>query len=251
MRGLRAFHSRKILHRDMKSANIFLFKDMQAKLGDLNVSKIVKKGLSYTQTGTPYYASPEVWRDMPYDSKSDIWSLGCVLYEMCALVPPFRADDMQGLYKKVIKGKYPRIPDHFSQEMATVIKFMLQISPSYRPSCDQILALPIVEALSKKFFPEERNKIEEETDRNELLKTIRISRNLFSLTERLPKNKYRGKSNELLRNNSVDSHAGRMGGAMTNQPSTNMLKIKQVANAIDQESMDSPSKWSNSIIYLV
>ena len=209
----------------MKSANIFLFKDMQAKLGDLNVSKIVKKGLSYTQTGTPYYASPEVWRDMPYDSKSDIWSLGCVLYEMCALVPPFRADDMQGLYKKVIKGKYPRIPDHFSQEMATVIKFMLQISPSYRPSCDQILALPIVEALSKKFFPEERNKLEEEADRQDLLKTIRISRNLFSLTERLPKSKYRGKSNDLLRNNSVDSHAQRM-GAMTNQPSTNMLKIK-------------------------
>jgi NIMA (never in mitosis gene a)-related kinase len=125
VRGLRAIHLRKILHRDMKSANIFLFKDMQAKLGDLNVSKIVKKGLSYTQTGTPYYASPEVWKDMPYDSKSDIWSLGCVLYEMCALVPPFRADDMQGLYKMVIKGKYPRIPDHFSQEMATVIKFML------------------------------------------------------------------------------------------------------------------------------
>ena len=125
VRGLRAFHVRRILHRDMKSANLFLFKDMQAKLGDLNVSKIVKKGLSYTQTGTPYYASPEVWRDQPYDSKSDIWSLGCVLYEMCALVPPFRADDMQGLYKKVIKGKFPRIPDHFSQEMATVIKFML------------------------------------------------------------------------------------------------------------------------------
>ena len=136
VRGLRAFHQRKILHRDMKSANLFLFKDMQAKLGDLNVSKVVQKGLSYTQTGTPYYASPEVWKDMPYDSKSDIWSLGCVLYEMCALVPPFRADDMQGLYKKVIKGKFPRIPDHFSQEMATVIKFMLQISPNYRPSCD-------------------------------------------------------------------------------------------------------------------
>ncbi len=115
----------------MKSANIFLFKDMQAKLGDLNVSKIVKvkDQLSYTQTGTPYYASPEVWKDLPYDAKSDIWSMGCLLYEMCALVPPFRADDMQGLYKKVIKGKYPRIPDHFSQEMATVIKFMLQVSP--------------------------------------------------------------------------------------------------------------------------
>ena len=120
VRGLKTFHSRRILHRDMKSANIFLFKDMQAKLGDLNVSKIVKKGLSYMQTGTPYYASPEVWRDMPYDSKSDIWSLGCVLYEMCTLVPPFRADDMAGLYKKCIKGKYSRIPVQFSQEMATV-----------------------------------------------------------------------------------------------------------------------------------
>ena len=98
----------------MKSANIFLYRDMQAKLGDLNVSKIVKKGLSYTQTGTPYYASPEVWRDMPYDSKSDIWSLGCVLYEMTSLKPPFRADDMEGLYKKVIRGFYPKIPSTYS-----------------------------------------------------------------------------------------------------------------------------------------
>ena len=127
--------------------------------------------------------------------------------------------------KKVIKGKYPRIPDHFSQEMATVIKFMLQISPSYRPSCDQILALPIVEALSKKFFPEERNKPETEEDRAELLKTIRISRNLFSLTERLPKSKYRGKSNDLIRNASVDSYPSKMGG-MSSQPNRDMIKIK-------------------------
>jgi len=195
-------HDRKILHRDMKSANIFIYRDMQAKLGDLNVSKIVKKGLSYTQTGTPYYASPEVWRDMPYDSKSDIWSLGCVLYEMCALVPPFRADDMQGLYKKVIKGKYPRIPEHFSQEMATVIKFMLQVSPSYRPTCDQILSLPIIESLIKKFFPEDAaNSTQAQSDDNSheaLLKTIRLSKNIFSLTERLPKAKYRSpKAGEL------------------------------------------------------
>ena len=132
---------------------------------------------------------------MPYDSKSDIWSLGCVLYEMCALVPPFRADDMQGLYKKVIKGKYPRIPEHFSQEMATVIKFMLQVSPSYRPTCDQILSLPIIESLIKKFFPEEtqsQNLPETHNGDNEImLKTIRLSKNIFSLTERLPKSQYR------------------------------------------------------------
>ncbi len=70
-----------------KSANVFLNKDGSVKLGDMNVSKLAKKGLLYTQTGTPYYASPEVWKDQPYDSKSDIWSLGCVLYEMTTLKP--------------------------------------------------------------------------------------------------------------------------------------------------------------------
>lgn len=74
--GLKALHELKIMHRDLKSANVFLYKDSKAKLGDLNVSKVAKQGLSYTQTGTPYYASPEVWRDQPYDNKSDIWSLG-------------------------------------------------------------------------------------------------------------------------------------------------------------------------------
>jgi len=63
VKGLKSLHELKILHRDMKSANIFLYKDTTAKLGDLNVSKVAKKGLLYTQTGTPYYASPEVWKD--------------------------------------------------------------------------------------------------------------------------------------------------------------------------------------------
>lgn len=75
----------------IQSANVFLSKNGIAKLGDMNVSKIAKNGLLYTQTGTPYYASPEVWKDKPYDSKSDIWSLGCVIYEMATLKPPFRA----------------------------------------------------------------------------------------------------------------------------------------------------------------
>lgn len=88
----------------------------------MNVSKVAKKGLLYTQTGTPYYASPEVWKDQPYDSKSDIWSLGCVLYESITLKPPFRADDMAGLYKKVIKGIYPKIPSHFSSDLNNAVK---------------------------------------------------------------------------------------------------------------------------------
>ena len=122
-RGLKALHSLKILHRDLKSANIFLSDLKQtAKLGDLNVSKVAKKGLLYTQTGTPYYASPEVWKDQPYDHKSDIWSLGCVLYEMTTLKPPFRANDMNGLYKRVLKGTYPKIPSSYSPDLGAMIK---------------------------------------------------------------------------------------------------------------------------------
>ena len=79
----------KVVHRDLKSANIFISNGIY-KLGDLNVSKVTKKGLAYTQTGTPYYASPEVWRNQAYNTQSDIWSLGCVIYEMAALKLPFK-----------------------------------------------------------------------------------------------------------------------------------------------------------------
>lgn len=115
---------------------MFLNRDGSAKLGDMNVSKIAKKGLLYTQTGTPYYASPEVWRDQPYDSKSDIWSLGCVLYESVTLKPPFRADDMAGLYKRVVKGVYPKIPSNFSPELGNMLKSLLVVQSALRPSCD-------------------------------------------------------------------------------------------------------------------
>jgi NIMA (never in mitosis gene a)-related kinase len=102
--GLKYLHDSKIMHRDLKCANIFLLKNGILKLGDLNVSKIVKMGLAHTQTGTPYYASPEVWADKPYDYKSDIWSVACVIYELCALKPPFRGASLDQLYKNVTKG---------------------------------------------------------------------------------------------------------------------------------------------------
>lgn len=84
LRGLVVLHNNRIVHRDIKCANVFLNKEGKVKLGDLNVSKVAKLGLLKTQTGTPYYASPEIWQDKHYDSKSDIWSLGCVIYELAA-----------------------------------------------------------------------------------------------------------------------------------------------------------------------
>ena len=110
-------------------------KNGQAKLGDFNVSKIAKPGFLRTQTGTPYYTSPEVWRDESYDTKSDIWSIGCVFYEVMALLPPFRARDMDGLFKKVTTGAYEVPPSLFSSELTLLIHNLLKINPKDRPSC--------------------------------------------------------------------------------------------------------------------
>jgi len=93
-------------------------------------------GLAYTQTGTPYYASPEVWNDKPYDYKSDIWSLGCVIYEMATLKPPFTDTSMQGLCKKILKGVYPKIPKKYSADLNSVIAALLKVNPAHRPSCE-------------------------------------------------------------------------------------------------------------------
>jgi NIMA (never in mitosis gene a)-related kinase len=137
-KGLKALHELNILHRDLKSANVFLNSDGTVKLGDMNVSKVAKNGFLYTQTGTPYYASPEVWKDKPYNVKSDIWSLGCVLYEAITLKPPFRAEDMQGLFRKVVKGEYNRIPRTFSNELSNLVNSLLIVDFKRRPSCGEL-----------------------------------------------------------------------------------------------------------------
>ena len=103
------------------------------------MSKVARQGLLSTQTGTPYYASPEVWQDKPYDHKSDLWSVGCVAYEMCALQPPFRANDMNQLFKRVTEGRIPPLPAMYSKDMMFCIKLCLQLKPALRPNCDELL----------------------------------------------------------------------------------------------------------------
>lgn len=185
VRGMKALHDLKILHRDIKCANIFLTKDGTVKLGDLNVSKVAKKGLLHTQTGTPYYASPEVWKDRPYDNRSDIWSLGCVLYEMAMLNPPFRAANMNGLYQKVQRGLYDPITQ-YSKDLQIMVKNCLQVQPTARPSCEKILAMPsIMSHMSETLEKAEKEQVVQETI--SLLNTIRVPRDLGQITERLPK----------------------------------------------------------------
>ena len=178
VRGLKALHDLKIVHRDIKCANLFITKDGVIKLGDLNVSKVAKRGLLQTQTGTPYYASPEVWKEQPYNHLSDIWSLGCVLYEMITLLPPFRAQSMQGLATKVMKGNYERIPSHFSSDLDQMVKSCLQVLPSLRPSCDLILSKPgLLNHITGTLQDLDIDPEDMDSNAN-LLKTIRCPRNL-------------------------------------------------------------------------
>jgi len=170
---------------------VFLTKDGRAKLGDLNVSKIAKKGLLYTQTGTPYYASPEVWKDLPYDTKSDIWSLGCVVYEAVCLKPPFRAQSMEALNKVVQKGIYPKIPSIYSEDIANFIKVMLQINPKKRPSCEEILKLTIIKKKIEELDLDEDGSEKQCLMGSQLLGTIQVPKNLKVLRDKLPKPNYR------------------------------------------------------------
>lgn len=107
-------HVKKIIHRDLKPANIFIMKDGTYKIGDLNISKVLKNGLAKTQTGTPYYTSPEIWNSRSYGNKVDIWSLGCVLYEMATKRPPFLGNSVDELRRKICMGAFPKIPSVYS-----------------------------------------------------------------------------------------------------------------------------------------
>ena len=192
VRGLKSLHDLKILHRDLKSANIFLFSDGTAKIGDLNVSKVAQKGLGYTQTGTPYYASPEVWNENPYDNKSDIWSLGCVTYEMLTLHPPFRAKNMEELYNRVIKGQFKKIGNKYSEDMNEIIGFLLKVNPRDRPNCDEILKHPLIKKRLEFFQAQagENESMMDNTDEGVLLRTIRIPKNIIFLSDNLPEKNY-------------------------------------------------------------
>jgi len=110
--ALQYMHDEHILHRDLKTQNIFLTKNNMIKLGDFGIAKVLEGTLEMAKTviGTPYYMSPELFRNQPYSYKSDIWSLGCVLYELVSLRHAFDAREMKGLVQKILRGSYAPPP---------------------------------------------------------------------------------------------------------------------------------------------
>lgn len=160
-----------ILHRDLKPENgnlplspllydsrraltssviVFLSEDNSVKLGDFGLSKIMQShDFASTYVGTPYYMSPEVCASERYTLHSDIWSLGCIMYELCARTPPFTAKNHFQLVQRIKEGRYPPLPAIYSQELQAVIRSCLQVNPTNRPDTAQLLNLQIVKLIRK------------------------------------------------------------------------------------------------------
>lgn len=134
--AIKHVHDRKILHRDIKGQNIFIAKNNSLKLGDFGIARVLNmtNDKARTVVGTPYYLSPEIIENKPYSFKSDIWSIGAVLYELCALQPPFQATSLQMLALKIVKGSYTPIQSNYSKELKSLIAEMLTLDPNKRPN---------------------------------------------------------------------------------------------------------------------
>ena len=193
LEGLKYLHKSDIIHRDLKSANIFLTKKGGVKIGDLNVSKIIGKSMAITQTGTPYYASPEIWNDHPYDYKCDIWSAGCIIYEMASLKMPFRGTSMQMLYNNVMKGDFDPIPSRYSKDLMEIIKLILIKNPKQRPSAEDLLKNRIIVQKMEKLGMEKSFWVCED-EKAMLMRTIKLPGNLNQMNQvnrQLPRKNYK------------------------------------------------------------
>lgn len=155
--ALKHVHDRKILHRDIKSQNIFLTKDGTVQLGDFGIARVLNSTVELARTciGTPYYLSPEICENKPYNNKSDIWALGCVLYEMCTLKHAFEAGNMKNLVLKIIRGSYPPVSVHYSYDLRNLMSQLFKRNPRDRPSVSSLLQKPfLAKRIDKLLLPD-------------------------------------------------------------------------------------------------
>lgn len=137
-------HKAKVLHRDVKLANVMRKTAEVVKLGDLGVARLLKGRLATTQIGTPHYMPPEVWKNRPYSFSSDAWALGVCLYEMCTFGVPFEARSLPELRQKVMRASYAPISSSYSSDLSRVIRALLDPEPSTRPTVADVLRMSCI-----------------------------------------------------------------------------------------------------------
>lgn len=137
--ALKFLHEQKTMHRDVKTDNIFLTADRKAKLGDLGLTRLLDNPTALTQQcGSPLYRSPEIFEGQPYSEKTDIWSLGCCMYEIATKTTPFSGWTEEELRGNVTKQKVKEMTIPYSEELRRLILCMLQKNPGQRPTIIEV-----------------------------------------------------------------------------------------------------------------
>ncbi|KAL3139701.1 hypothetical protein ABBQ38_004011 [Trebouxia sp. C0009 RCD-2024] len=187
--GMQALHNAKIIHRDIKPMNIFVGDHDVVKVGDLGIAKMIKEGVANTQIGTPHYMPPELWQNKKYTFTSDLWALGCLLYELMTYRVPFEARSMAELRTKVMAGRFkPITPGKYSADLINLMGQLLQVNPQRRPEVSKILASSVVQKHAA--GGSHRAAAAEPASKGNVLQTIKIPADLRLLQARLPQAEY-------------------------------------------------------------
>ena len=226
--GLKYLHQSCIIHKDLKSENIFLTKNGCVKIDDLLYLEF------HDEIGPPpLYLAPEIWNDQPYDYKCNIWSIGCIIYEMCALIPPFTGKNIIQLYKNITKGIYQQIPIQYSNDLRNIIKQLLVVDPKNRPFPSELLENPIIKKKIVEFGIYNKNNNKEKTT---LMKTNKIPINMPQIDKESPQKKYEKEKIQLNNQNKAAQKA------FYNQPK---IKLKEEKNKNDNKDMQKDEKKNN------
>eukprot|EP00434_Breviolum_minutum_P007910 symbB.v1.2.006977.t1/scaffold424.1/size207036/5 len=142
--GLLWLHQNRILHRDIKTLNVFLKTNDDVRLGDLGVARVLSNtNFANTFVGTPYYLSPEICEEKPYNELSDVWAFGCVVYEMCTLRHPFEAKNQAALLIKILRGQFAPIDTKYSEDLRELIDGCMQRELVKRSKLTELLTKPV------------------------------------------------------------------------------------------------------------
>ena len=206
--ALNHIHNNKIIHRDLKTQNIFLTKNGDIKIGDFGICRVLSKSdeLASTSIGTPYYIAPEVCKGEPYNYKADVWSLGCIMYELCCLKRPFEGESIATILTSILNKNPDALPDTYSDLLTSTILLMLNKDHIARPTISEIIEIASAHSFSGRKSSRSRKTYQKE-----------ISINIPTPTNAPTFKNPNSAPNNIIESLSIDSSLRTNTGALTNR----------------------------------